>query len=588
MEQLQTCWAAQVDRTCPLSEYPRPQLRRDSYLCLNGVWEYTVGERRGTILVPFSPETQLSGAGFVLRPGETLRCERRFTLPEGFGRGRVLLHFGAVDQAAEVYVNGKPAGSHEGGYLAFTMDVTAFLRDGENVLTVCVRDDTEEKPYARGKQLLNKPRGRMSYLFYSAQSGIWKTVWLESVPECYVKALRITPQPERKQVRFELEAEGRADGMTLVIRDGGRELWRYQGAAQASVCAELADFECWSPEHPKLYDVELRYGDDAAVSYFGMRSLSVEKDARGVLRLCLNGSPYFFNGVLDQGYWPESLMTPPADAALVHDLMQLKSMGYNTVRKHIKVEDERFYYHCDRLGLIVWQDMPCGGGRCNLPFVTYLPNILPWTARVLPDRPGFLFGRRGQAGREQFREELRSMVRQLYSHPCIALWTPFNEGWGQFDTHQISAAIRAEDATRFINEACGWYDQHGGDLYSIHNYFRSLKVRPQKDRVVALTEYGGYALETPGHTACPKKVGYKSYADAEKMMADYEKLWTDQLIPAMKQGLSAAIYTQLSDIEEEINGLMTYDRAVTKFDPARMQAIHARAQAAFEAAILPD
>lgn len=581
MNQLTTRWGRSLDPEHVHEEYPRPQLRRASYLNLNGAWTYMMAGETGTILVPFSPEAALSGVEKVLRPGQCLQYRRIFTLPEGFVQDRVLLHFGAVDQECTVYLNGQEAGRHSGGYLAFEIDITHWIHSGENELRVDVWDATEQSPHARGKQRLDKLKGRMSYLFYTPQSGIWKTVWLESVPNVHVRGLRITPDLDAEDIHFRID--GAADGtMTLEILDGEQVLWRHTGEAAAEVTAHLPGLERWSPEHPKLYDVRLTWGKDEVRSYFGMRKVSVQPDARGVLRFFLNNRPYFFNGVLDQGYWPDGLMTPPSDEALVHDIQTLKAMGYNTIRKHIKVESDRFYYHCDRLGMCVWQDMPNGGGSYIMAFVTYLPNILPWTSRVVPDKWYGLYARRDAQGRAQYAADLTGMLAQLYNHPSIVAWTAFNEGWGQFDARKATTLIRANDGTRLVNEACGWYDQGGGDMYSIHNYFHRLSVKPQRDRVVALTEYGGYAYEVGGHVACEKKVGYKSYPSTGELLEDYRRLWEEQLTGCMAAGLSAAIYTQTSDIEEEINGLMTYDREITKLAPEVLSQIHTHAKMIFE------
>lgn len=295
-----------------------------------------------------------------------------------------------------------------------------------------------------------------------------------------------------------------------------------------------------------------------------MRKFSTGRDKNGLLRFFLNDRPFFFNGILDQGYWPDGLMTPASDEALFYDIEKLKKLGYNTIRKHIKVEAERFYYHCDRLGMVVWQDMPNGGGDYDMLFVTYLPNAFNWFARGVKDHHYKLFKREDESGRKQYYQDLSGMVRHLYNYPSIAVWVPFNEGWGQFDAHRATALIRKMDKTRLVNEACGWFDQKGGEMYSIHNYLRKLKVKP-KNRVVALTECGGYAFPIKDHMAFEKEFGYKHYRTKEELTANYRRLWEEELYPNLGQGLSSAIYTQTSDIEEEINGLMTYDREVDKF-----------------------
>jgi len=312
--------------------------------------------------------------------------------------------------------------------------------------------------------------------------------------------------------------------------------------------------------------VAVAYREDRVESYFGMRIFERKKDSKGILRFYLNKKPFIFNGLLDQGYWPDGILTPPSDAAYEFDIRRLKGMGYNTLRKHIKIEEERFFYLCDKIGMVVWQDMPNGGGAYNMLFVTALPNASDRLARSIRDTHYKLFARDDKEGREQFWREMEGMVELLYNYPCIALWTPFNEGWGQFDAKAATERIRAIDPERLINEACGWFDQGGGDLYSIHNYLRKLKVSPKEDRVVALTEFGGYAYPVRGHTACEKSFGYRAYRSREELTENYERLWKEEIYPNLKNGLSAAIYTQVSDVEEEVNGVFTYDREMVKLD----------------------
>ena len=576
-----------MDDGCVKPEYPRPNLVRDSYINLNGPWDFCIDRSpacRGydrTIRVPFPPEAPLSGVGVVAQPDEYLHYRRRFALPEGFNRGRVLLHFGAVDQECEVSVNGRAVGGHRGGYNPFTLDITDALRPGENALELCARDRTEHAPYARGKQLLVR-QGKYASIFYTPCSGIWKTVWIESVPERHITGLRFTPLCDAAQVRLEVLAN--APGAARVgIRFQGREVWCGEVETGAPACADLPGFHYWSPDRPDLYDVTVEYGGDRVESYFGMRCFERKPDSRGIPRFYMNGRPFFFNGLLDQGYWPEGLLTAPSDAALEYDIRTIKDMGYNTLRMHVKVEEERFYYLCDRIGMVVWQDMPNGGGVYNMFFVTELPNAYDWFVRGVEDSRYDWFMREDAEGREQFRRELDEMVARLYNYPCIALWTPFNEGWGQFDARQATARIRAADDTRLINEACGWFDQGGGDLHSIHNYIHKLKTAPKPPRAVALTEYGGYSWAVEGHTACEKAFGYQAYGSREELTRNYRRLWEEEIFPNLKDGLSAAIYTQVSDIEEEINGVLTYDREVVKMDEAVVRDLNRRLYAGFAA-----
>ncbi len=580
MVQLTSRWGEQIDKKNVLPEYPRPNLVRDSYVSLNGEWEYAinrsdiVNEYQGKILVPFSPETKLSGVGKVVQPQDVLHYRKVFSLPQEFIKKRVILHFGAVDQECVVSVNGKIAGEHAGGYLAFAFDITDYLVQGENVLTLKVKDKTEQSPHARGKQKLVK-KGKMSSLFYTPQSGIWKTVWLESVPEEYIQSIKITPLYDAGEIEITVTGNVRNDkNIEIRIRDKGETIVEAVGEINCKQRIKLKDFISWSPDNPYLYDVCIRFGEDEVQSYFGMRKFSVGKDKKGILRFYLNNKPYFFNGVLDQGYWPESLLTAPSDEALKYDILQLKEYGYNTIRKHIKIEPERFYYHCDKLGMLVWQDMPNGGGDYNMLFVTYLPNAFNWFARGIKDHFYGLFKRKDEQGRMQYMKDLEGMVGQLYNYPSIAVWVPFNEGWGQFDAAKATERIRNLDSTRLINEACGWFDQKGGDMYSIHNYLRKLKVKPQKDRVVALTEYGGYAFPIKNHMACEKEFGYRHYASKADLTAHYARLQKEEIFPNINNGLCSAIYTQTSDIEEEINGIMTYDRAEEKLIKEEVQKLN--------------
>lgn len=586
MEQLITRWGKKTGKNSVLEEYPRPGLVRDSYMSLNGTWEYGISQKEnepsfdGEILVPFSPETLLSGVGRILKPGEFLHYKRRFSLPEGFRKSRVILHFGAVDQECSVRINGFPAGKHSGGYLSFSFDVTNYLKEGENTLSLCVSDRTEHSPHARGKQKLKKS-GKYASLFYTPQSGIWKTVWLESVEDIYITDLKITPLFDEGKVRFLINANKGRETASIKVWDGERLAGEASAPCGSSVEIPLSEVKPWTPDTPFLYQVSVLLGGDKVSSYFGMRKLSVGRDKHGLLRFFLNNRPFFFNGILDQGYWPESLMTPPSDEALQYDILALKRLGYNTIRKHVKIESDRFYYHCDRIGMIVWQDMPNGGGEYNMVFVTYLPNAFNWFARGVRDNLYGLFRRKDREGRRQYYRDLRQMVSQLYNFPCIAAWVPFNEGWGQFDARKATALIRKTDGTRLVNEACGWFDQRGGDMYSIHNYVRRLSVRPQKDRVVALTEYGGYAWPVKGHTACQKSFGYQHYSSRRELTGHYRRLWEEEIFPNLKNGLCSAIYTQTSDIEEEVNGLMTYDREVLKLEPETVRELNRRLYAEF-------
>ena len=582
----------------PLAEYPRPAMRRDSCEILNGPWQYAITQTaeypaawQGSILVPYSPETPASGVGRTLQPGQWLHYHRFFAPPAGEG-GRVLLHFGAVDYACAVQVNGHLAGGHRGGYWPFTLDITGLLNGtGRNSLWVAVQDPTGHGTQARGKQTL-KPGG----MFYPAQSGIWQTVWLERVPDNYIQTLTVTPDYDARTVtvRVHTAKPGGAVNLWAMVRAGGVTIAEDWGSDEADQDGEVTlnipeeHFFPWSPDTPFLYDLTVgtNQGEEAGLdtvhSYFALRKWSCAPDAHGVLRFCLNDKPILLNGLLDQGYWPEGLYTPPSDAAVERELSEVKALGFNLLRKHAKIEPQRWYYHCDRLGLIVWQDIVNGGSAYNLWFVTYLTNVLQPLLRRFPDGKACrrLLSRAKPAGREEYAHELADTVQALRCHPCIACWVPFNEGWGQFDAGKAVQALRTLDGTRLVDEASGWFDQGGGDVHSLHNYFYPLRIRPQK-RTVALSEYGGIAWPMPGHEPPHKTYGYGTAKDRQELTARYKKLQLKTVLPQLEKGLSALVYTQLTDVEDEVNGLFTYDRAAVKPDANAVRSVNAALAAEF-------
>ena len=579
-EAMLTPWGEALDREHPLPEYPRPQLRRNSYLNLNGIWEYAITKTaekpaamQGEIVVPFSPETPLSGVGHILQPDEYLWYRRSVTLPEGFFRGgRLLLHFGAVDQCCTVWVDGQEAGSHTGGYLPFALDVTELIEGDAFTLELRVTDPTDTGSLSRGKQRLKN-----TGIWYTPQSGIWQTVWMECVPENYLRSLRITPKPEENAVHIRLEADDPAMAAVTICRDGGiiaEGQTDENGESTLTIPAE--ELRLWSPENPFLYDVSIVLpGGDKVESYFGMRAFGIGKDEKGLPRLLLNGKPYFQNGLLDQGYWSDGYYTAPSDEALIHDIAEMKRLGFNMLRKHIKVEPLRWYYHCDRLGMLVWQDM-MNGGESYSPLSIYVFSNLG--LRVKDDRYRY-FSRSDEAGRTHYYEELGQMIDLLYNTVSLALWVPFNEGWGQFDALKAAEFIRKRDDTRPIDHASGWYDQGGGDIKSIHWYFRPYhhKQPPKEQRPICLTEYGGYNCAVPGHCwGEGAEFGYKKIADPAEFNRAFQKLMEEQIIPAKERGLAAAVYTQVSDVEGERNGLLTYDRKVCKANEAIFRAVNAK------------
>ena len=582
----------------PLAEYPRPAMRRDSCEILNGPWQYAITQTaeypaawQGSILVPYSPEAPASGVNRTLQPGQWLHYHRLFAPPTGEG-GRVLLHFGAVDYACAVQVNGHLAGGHRGGYWPFTLDITELLNGtGRNSLWVAVQDPTGHGTQARGKQTL-KPGG----MFYPAQSGIWQTVWLERVPDNYIQTLTVTPDYDARTVtvRVHTAKPGGAVNLWAMVRAGGVTIAEDWGSDEADQDGEVTlnipeeHFFPWSPDTPFLYDLTVgtnqgeEAGFDTVHSYFALRKWSCAPDAHGVLRFCLNDKPILLNGLLDQGYWPEGLYTPPSDAAVERELSEVKALGFNLLRKHAKIEPQRWYYHCDRLGLIVWQDIVNGGSAYNLWFVTYLTNVLQPLLRRFPDGKAAysLLSRAKPAGREEYAHELADTVQALRCHPCIACWVPFNEGWGQFDAGKAVQALRTLDGTHLVDEASGWFDQGGGDVHSLHNYFYPLRIRPQK-RTVALSEYGGIAWPMPGHEPPRKTYGYGTAKDRQELTARYKKLQLKTVLPQLEKGLSALVYTQLTDVEDEVNGLFTYDRAAVKPDANAVRSVNAALAAEF-------
>ena len=554
----------------PHNEHPCPQSMRKNWLCLNGEWDFykenKQGEKsyEGKIIVPFSPETLNSGIeeGFTLNIGEKLVYHRKVQLGKELLLGCTLLHFGAVDSECKVYLNGALVGSHVGGFTAFTVNVSDVLLEGENDLTVVCTDEGTRNGGARGKQS-DTPGG----IWYTPQSGIWQTVWLESMPKVNIGNFRITPNAREKTVAVSLDNGSEAE---ITVFDGATEILREKFKGMVTLAY---DFELWSPEHPKLYDVVLTNGaGDEVRSYFGVRSFGRMKDEQGIARLTLNGKPYFFNGVLDQGYWSDGMLTYPSDQAAYDELALLKEMGFNTVRKHIKLEPMRWYYHCDRLGLVVWQDFVNGGGAYKFTHIAAFP-FLGFHHR---DDDYAYFARENEEGRYEFMHMSEEILTQLYNCTCIGVWVPFNEGWGQFDSAKMNDFIRAIDRTRIIDTVSGWHDQGVGktELKSLHTYYTPLRV-PKDSRPVVLSEFGGYSMKTTGHVFDEsKEFGYKKFKTQADLVSALKKLYLKKLLPLIAKGLCGCIYTQVSDVEEEINGLVTYDRAVVKIPVEEMRAVN--------------
>ncbi len=545
--------------------YPRPQLRRDSFFSLDGLWEFSARplgmepDFSRQIRVPFPPESALSGIGEVFPDGTALCYRRRFTLPEGFCRERMILHVGAADQVAKVWLNSHYLGEHVGGYLPFSFDVTRHLRKGENSLFVQVVDELDAHVLPWGKQ--KHKRGGM---WYTPVSGLWQTCWLESVPSTYVRSLSIKTDGTGATIT----AEGVETGMVIVTTPEGLTCQRLEkGVAHIT----LHEPRLWSPEDPYLYRFKLICGEDTIHSYFACRTLSVGK-VRGVPRLMLNGKPYFFHALLDQGYFPDGIFTPAHPSRYAKDILLAKSLGFNTLRKHIKVEPEQFYYDCDRLGMVVMQDM-VNNGHYSFLRDTALPTL---GMKRRSDKNMH----KDPRTRTAFLTAMDETVKALANHPSICYWTIFNEGWGQFDGDAAYKHLRALDDTRFIDTASGWFEVEKTDVDSPHVYFKPVKCRPAK-KPLMLSEFGGYSLVIEGHVSTPGKVyGYRKFENEKAFRAAVSALYREEILPLARQGLSGAVYTQLCDVEDEVNGLMTYDRRHVKVDADEMRAIAAELKAA--------
>ena len=570
---LLTPWAEQVSPDCPLPEYPRPQMARDSFLNLNGPWDYAITESDqkpsawdGTILVPFSPESELSGVRRTLLAHQTLWYRRFVSFPEGFVKAKTLLHFGAVDQEATVWLNGKQVAQHMGGYTAFSADISSAITDGVNELVVRVHDDTDASWHSRGKQ--KTERGG---IWYTPQSGIWQTVWMESIPEGGVKDVVIKTDFDAHSVQITVLSDISLTG-TLTVED--REI---PFTTNQPTDVALLVFRPWSPEKPSLYNVDIRLGEDRIQTYFAMRKSEIRTDEHGVKRLFLNNKPYFHNGLLDQGYWPDGLYTPPTDEAMIFDIQTAKDLGYNMLRKHIKIEPMRWYHHCDRIGMLVWQDMVSGGGEyrfwtISTPLVTGIHK---------KDSDYLRFARMAEQGRAEYMAELDETVNQLKNVPSIVLWVPFNEGWGQFDAAKACQRIRELDPTRPIDHASGWHDQKIGEIQSLHVYFKPYKFKADKlGRAVVLSEFGGYNHRMEGHCFNEIDFGYKKFPTTEALWNAYRDLYEQQILPAVAQGLCATVYTQLTDVEDELNGILTYDRRELKLPKDGLCELNRRLNAA--------
>ena len=569
-EKIKTPWGEQLNPKNVLPEYPRPIMERHEWKNLNGSWNYAItkkgeaapGNYQGEILVPFAVESSLSGVGKRINEHQELWYQRTFDVPSSWKGKQILLHFGAVDWKADVWVNDVKVGEHTGGFTPFYFDITSALNKGNNQLVVKVWDPADRGEQPRGKQV-ERPEG----IWYTPVTGIWQTVWLEPVAAQHIAHLKTTPDIDKKTVKVEVTTNVCSpDKVEVKVFDGKNLVAK--GAALNGVPVELTmpeDVKLWSPESPSLYDMEVTlYKDGKAIdqvkSYTALRKFSTHKDKNGITRLQLNNKDYFQFGPLDQGWWPDGLYTAPTDEALVYDLKKIKDFGYNMVRKHVKVEPARWYTYCDQLGLIVWQDMP-NGGR----------GPAEWQMHKYYDGADAIRSAKSEAN---YRKEWKEIIDYLYSYPSIGVWVPFNEAWGQFKTPEIAAWTKEYDPSRLVNPASGGNHYTCGDILDLHNYPGPNLYLYDPTRATVLGEYGGIGMALKGHLwLADKNWGYVKFNTPEEVTNEYIK-YADHLLELIEKGFSAAVYTQITDVEEEVNGLVTYDRKVIKVDEPKIKAIN--------------
>lgn len=569
---MKSIWAESLDPSAPLQEYPRMQLKRESWTNLNGIWEYQIVPKGQNtqkddwkpVCVPFPVGSSLSMAEEIVQPDEVLWYRRTFSYkPEG---GRTILNFEAVDQICSVYVNGEEVGRHAGGYTPFQIDITDKVKY-QNSLMVKVVDASDTGVLAFGKQRL-----KTDTIWYTPVAGIWGTVWLEEYPTYYVEDIKITPDFDESRAFIELAGAFGQAKITVKAKDNS---FFHQGiTTDGHYVVPMQGFHPWSPEDPFLYDVEIQTEDDFVTSYFGMRKFSSGKDGNGYTRFFLNNKPLFLSGVLDQGYNVDGVYTYPSEGAMLYELQTMKSMGFNMLRKHVKVECRRWYYLCDTLGMLVMQDMPNGGSTFSCLYHQALPLFL--NIRTLSDKKYARFGRSAKLSRDMYMHELDEMLDTLFNCTCIFAWVPFNEGWGQFDSARITKHIAEYDTTRLIDSASGWHDQGCGDFNSRHVYFHNFHVPKPDHRILLLSEFGGYSYAEASHCQVKKVFGYKKFSDKVDLSRAVSEVYDTDVVQNISKGLSGCIYTQLSDVETECNGILTADRKVIKIDPKKMKQINER------------
>ncbi|HMP29703.1 MAG TPA: glycoside hydrolase family 2 TIM barrel-domain containing protein [Saprospiraceae bacterium] len=568
-ENLKTIWADKIDINNIHSEYPRPILERKDWINLNGLWDFDIvikdqpkpDKLAHKILVPFPIESSLSGVMQSVGKDNEAWYQRRFTVPSSWKGKNILLHFGAVDWKSEIWLNGIKIASHEGGYNSFSVDITPYLNSVEQTLSVLVWDPTSDGPQPRGKQVKD-PRG----IWYTPVTGIWQTVWLEPVTRSHISDLKITPDVDRSRIKIQsiLKHTEYGDLIKVNVLDKSAIIASETAAGTEEMDIHIKNPKLWSPENPHLYDLNvqlIRGGKiiDEIKSYSAMRKISMKRDENGIMRMQLNNKDYFHYGTLDQGWWPDGLYTAPSDEALRYDIVKTKDFGFNMIRKHVKVEPQRWYYHCDKIGMLVWQDMPNGDRNDG------------WQMRTMFEGNENV---RSPSSEKIYRKEWKAIIDMLYSYPSIVVWVPFNEGWGQFKTKEITEWTMQYDPTRLVNSASGGNHFKTGHILDVHNYPAPEMYLYDADRVTVLGEYGGIGLPIDGHLwQKDRNWGYIQFKNSAEVTDEYIK-YAEKLKKMVKSGFSGAIYTQTTDVEGEVNGLMTYDRKVDKLEVARVKKIN--------------